>query len=651
MAEPTVPVPAVRPPVDKPMRLVGVSHSNNSYSLVDHASSANEFHHVLDIVRQNLMGILHDQLYYMTPKLRDELELLVQDVEALAKDRAYEETQDNYRHPFWRADYEAENKYLVTKLSELAHALVDYKQNCCSASRSTEALNEDMLQRLCQKHWDEVVNMRRILAPSITSAVNRNTTVTRLSAPLQTALQWNQGTSPLDDPDVKRPLPQECTLTTHQSIGPRNEPSVSQWQGLWRTHHPQPMGCTYRIYRENLEPLTQVQVQSNRCRSSAQGQTSDMIAKREKYGKVYGLSFGKNLFCIHDLDMLQEIMISKFSSFPNHAGAPFKDRPLDAAVSNARDAHWKAVRSTLSPAFTASKLKQINNLINECCDRLLKNFEEQQGKEGGIQCKDLFGSYSMEVVASVFFGIQVDSQGNPDDPFVKHAKDAFSFSIYSLKLILGLLVPGVGKLYDLFDVSITNPKIKNFFLGVIAKALELREKGEVKRMDILQLMADSHRVESTENEEAEDSLIDQGAVSSLSEKKVTLSTDEIMANAFIFFLAGYETTNSALCFTAYLLATNPEKQDQLFEEVKMFAPSREELTYEVLSQMEYLDCFVRESLRLYPPAAGLERYNDKGDIVIKDLLIPRGSRYMFPFTPSTTIPKYGTIRRNFDPRG
>lgn len=51
----------------------------------------------------------------MTPNLRNELELLVQDVEALAKDRGYEETQDNYRHPFWRADYEAENK---CKLSE-----------------------------------------------------------------------------------------------------------------------------------------------------------------------------------------------------------------------------------------------------------------------------------------------------------------------------------------------------------------------------------------------------------------------------------------------------------------------------------------------------------------------------------------------------
>ncbi|XP_071823155.1 cytochrome P450 3A24-like [Apostichopus japonicus] len=360
--------------------------------------------------------------------------------------------------------------------------------------------------------------------------------------------------------------------------------------------------------------------------SFLKGHTSDLIAKREKYGKVYGFSFGKNLFCIQDLDMLQEILISKFSSFPNHAETPFKDRPFDAAVSNARDARWKSVRSTLSPAFTASKLKQINNLINECCDRLLKNFGEQQGKEGGIQCKDLFGSYSMEVVASVFFGIQVDSQGNPDDPFVKNAKDSFNF--FNLKLILGdyLLV----FLYDLFDVSITNPKIKTFFLDVISKALELRDKGEVKRMDILQLMADAHRVESTENEEAEDSLINQGAVASPSDKKVALSTDEIMANAFVFFLAGYETVLSALCFTAYLLATIPEKQDQLFEEVKKFAPSREELTYEVLSQMEYLDCFVRESLRMYPPAAGLERYNDKGDIVIKDLLIPEGFRVYVP---------------------
>lgn len=226
MADPTVPVPAVRPPVDKPMRLVGISHSNNSSSLVDHSSSANEFHHVLDVVRQNVMGILHDQLYYKTPTLQQEMELLVPDTEALAKDRAYEETQDNYRHHFWRADHEAENKYLLTKLSELAHALVDYKQSCCIASRSAQALNEEMLHRVCQKHWEEIANMRRLLAPNVTSAGARNATVTRLSAPLQTALEWHEGTSPLDDPNVKRPLPHECTFHSIATIGPRTNPPL-----------------------------------------------------------------------------------------------------------------------------------------------------------------------------------------------------------------------------------------------------------------------------------------------------------------------------------------------------------------------------------------------------------------------------------------
>ena len=38
-------IPAVRIPVDKPIRQVGISHSNNSSSLVDHASAAQTIHH------------------------------------------------------------------------------------------------------------------------------------------------------------------------------------------------------------------------------------------------------------------------------------------------------------------------------------------------------------------------------------------------------------------------------------------------------------------------------------------------------------------------------------------------------------------------------------------------------------------------------
>lgn len=36
----------------------------------------------------------------------------------------------------------------------------------------------------------------------------------------------------------------------------------------------------------------------------------------------------------------------------------------------------------------------------------------------------------MDVIASVAFGTQIDSQNNPDDPFVRHAQLFFSFSFF-----------------------------------------------------------------------------------------------------------------------------------------------------------------------------------------------------------------------------
>ena len=46
-----------------------------------------------------------------------------------------------------------------------------------------------------------------------------------------------------------------------------------------------------------------------------------------------------------------------------------------------------------------------------------------------------------------------------------------------------------------------------------------------------------------------------------------MTYDEIVAQGVMFFLVGYETTATALSFLAYNLATNPDKQDVLREEI------------------------------------------------------------------------------------
>jgi len=67
-------------------------------------------------------------------------------------------------------------------------------------------------------------------------------------------------------------------------------------------------------------------------------------------------------------------------------------------------------------------------------------------------------------------------------------------------------------------------------------------------------------------------------------------------------IAGYETTSTALAYTTYVLATKPEIQDKLVEEIDQnnWNNDNEEDAYETAVNLSYLDLFVREVLRMYP---------------------------------------------------
>ena len=68
-----------------------------------------------------------------------------------------------------------------------------------------------------------------------------------------------------------------------------------------------------------------------------------------------------------------------------------------------------------------------------------------------------------------------------------------------------------------------------------------------------------------------------------------------------FFLGGYETASTCLSMVSYLLATHPDCQGQLIAEIDSLAPDRDDVTYETIAKMPYLDMVLSESLRLYPP--------------------------------------------------
>ncbi|KAM5228606.1 LOW QUALITY PROTEIN: cytochrome P450 3A4-like [Ctenodactylus gundi] len=107
-----------------------------------------------------------------------------------------------------------------------------------------------------------------------------------------------------------------------------------------------------------------------------------------------------------------------------------------------------------------------------------------------------------------------------------------------------------------------------------------------------------------------------------------LSDAEILAQSIIFIFAG-ETTSSALSFIMYVLATHPDVQKKLQQEINTAFPNKAIPTYDTVMAMEYLDMVVNEALRMYPIGNRIERVCKK-DTELNGMLIPKGTLLMVP---------------------
>jgi cytochrome P450 len=128
-------------------------------------------------------------------------------------------------------------------------------------------------------------------------------------------------------------------------------------------------------------------------------------------------------------------------------------------------------------------------------------------------------------------------------------------------------------------------------------------------------------------------------------------------------MAGYETTSTALSYISYVLATHPAEQQKLQEHIDAhFDPQTENdmPSYDTVSQMDYLDMFVRETLRMYPIAPVIVNRRSTEEFYIKNIgKIPAGTRIaadMYslhfdpdlwgPVDPHTFYPERFTTKRH-----
>ncbi|XP_037949037.1 cytochrome P450 6a2-like [Teleopsis dalmanni] len=340
---------------------------------------------------------------------------------------------------------------------------------------------------------------------------------------------------------------------------------------------------------------------------------------------------------ILDRQLAKNILIKDFPVFADRGGFyNERDDPLSAHLFALDGVKWKQLRQKLSPTFTSGKMKFMFPTVVKVAEQFVHVLNDLLKEGNNFDVKELSARFTTDVIGTCAFGIECNSLKDPNAEFRTMGRNALSLTRHSAPIMA--LIQSHPKWARKLGMRKVHQDIHNFFMRIVHETVELRESQNIKRNDFMDLLIELKKTKSIK--------LDNG------EELTGLTVNEVAAQAFVFFLAGFETSSTAMSYTLYELAKNQVVQDKLRKEVnEVLAKHNQEFTYECLKEMHYLDQVLFEILRLYTIVPHLMRQPTRDYVVPghPKLVIEKGTFVMIPSSAYHHDPEVYPEPAKFDP--
>lgn len=166
----------------------------------------------------------------------------------------------------------------------------------------------------------------------------------------------------------------------------------------------------------------------------------------------------------------------------------------------------------------------------------------KSGGESTFEFKDLARKFTVDVIATCAFGIEVNSFSNPKNDFIRLAAKVANFGglMTTIKFIGYFSAP---KLMTLLKIKFFDDETTDFFREAITETMKVRETQGIIRHDMINLLIQAKKGKLTHEKEKEEKSVEGFATVTESAVGQTIvkrkwEDDDLAAQAFVFFFAG-----------------------------------------------------------------------------------------------------------------
>lgn len=272
-----------------------------------------------------------------------------------------------------------------------------------------------------------------------------------------------------------------------------------------------------------------------------------------------------------DLDVVKAVMVKDFNNFEDR-GVYYneKDDPLSAHLFSIEGQQWRALRQTMSPTFTSGKMKYMFPTIIEVGHRFQNKLIEVARANPEIEIKDWVARFTTDVIGTSAFGIECDCLNDPKAIFREMGRNVFEKP--NQKIAVMVFAATFKSLARFLGIQMFSTEMNKFFGKVVKDTVTYRETNNVRKKDFMDIMIQ---------------LKNEG---NASKGLGALTDNQILAQAFVFFIAGFETSSTLMTFCIYELCMNPEIQEKTRKHIlEVLKKHNNEFTYEAVQEMKYLE--------------------------------------------------------------